>query len=186
MRLDTQKLGIVQETLFIPLYARAIESKKNSFFYDPKSIEILNQLGDLYDFEKFKNKRTLFTNVYRTFLFDLWVKEFIEKYPSSTVIELGCGLNSRFERLDNGKIHWIDLDLSDVMEIRKMFFKETERRKMIDASVTEREWMDFTKKQFPPPYFFVAEAVLIYLEKNDVEKFFRNLNQNFLNTKLNL
>jgi O-methyltransferase involved in polyketide biosynthesis len=38
------------------------------------------------------------------------------------MVELGTGLNTRFERLDNGRVHWFDLDLPDVMALRRVFF----------------------------------------------------------------
>ena len=46
------------------------------------------------------------------------------------MVELGTGLNTRFERTDNGSVHWIDLDLPDTIEHRRRFFADTERRRM--------------------------------------------------------
>jgi O-methyltransferase involved in polyketide biosynthesis len=58
------------------------------------------------------------------------VREFLARHPSGTVIELGTGLNSRFERTGNGSAHWIDLDLPDTIELRRRFFADTDRRQM--------------------------------------------------------
>ncbi len=49
--------------------------------------------------------------VIRTAVFDVWVRDFLAEHPGGTVVELGTGLNTRFERVDNGTVHWIDLDL---------------------------------------------------------------------------
>jgi O-methyltransferase involved in polyketide biosynthesis len=48
-------------------------------------------------------------------------------------VELGTGLNTRFERVDNGTVHWIDLDLPDTIALRRRYFADTERRQMVGA-----------------------------------------------------
>jgi O-methyltransferase involved in polyketide biosynthesis len=35
-------------------------------------------------------------------ILDGWVRRFIAQHPTATVVELGTGLNTRFDRLDNG------------------------------------------------------------------------------------
>lgn len=36
---------------------------------------------------------------------------------------LGCGLDTTFERVDNGLLQWYDLDLPDAVELRKGTFE---------------------------------------------------------------
>jgi O-methyltransferase involved in polyketide biosynthesis len=120
-----------------------------------------------FEFGQFVAARSLFGPVLRTAMYDEWVKEFIKAHPTGTVVELGTGLNTRFERLDNGRIHWFDLDLPDAIALRKRFFVDTERRKMISGSVVDDTWLQIVR-QSPGPYFLVAEAVLMYLEENQV------------------
>ena len=96
------------------------------------------------------------------------VRDFLSRHPEGTVVEIGAGLNTRFERLDNGAMHWFDLDLPDSIELRKKFFTDSERRTTLTASVLDPGWMDAVR-QSPGPYFFVAEAVLIYLTEQQVK-----------------
>jgi O-methyltransferase involved in polyketide biosynthesis len=49
--------------------------------------------------------------VLRAAIVDYWVRAFLAEHPAGTVAELGTGLNTRFERVDNGQVHWFDLDL---------------------------------------------------------------------------
>jgi O-methyltransferase involved in polyketide biosynthesis len=44
--------------------------------------------------------------VLRTVIFDGWVRAFLAEHPAGTVVELGTGLNTRFDRVDNGQVHW--------------------------------------------------------------------------------
>ena len=112
----------VNETLFYPLVAKYLESnKKDGILYDPKSIEIIKRLS--YDIAKAKVSRIAGLGVcLRTVIIDGIVKNFIETHPDGTIVNLGCGLDTRFTRLDNEKIHWFDLDLPDTISLRRCFF----------------------------------------------------------------
>jgi O-methyltransferase involved in polyketide biosynthesis len=95
--------------------------------------------------------------------FDEWIKGFLRCRADGTVAEIGAGLNTRLERLDNGRLHWFDLDLPDAVELRRLFFTDNERRTTA-SSVLESGWTA-TMRQSPGPYFFVAEEVFVYLER---------------------
>jgi O-methyltransferase involved in polyketide biosynthesis len=172
----TPRLGEVQETLLIPLYARAVETRKaHGLLSDPQAVEMVDSLD--YDFSRFDGARSLLGVNLRTLLFDQWVREFLERHPSGTVVEIGTGLDTRFERLDNGTVHWFDLDLPDVIALRRGFFKDTDRRHMVSASVTDPQWMEQVRDSSPGPYFLVAEAVLVYLEAELVRTVFQQVGE---------
>jgi hypothetical protein len=87
---------------------------------------------------------------------------------SGTVVEIGVGLNTRHERLDNGAARWIELDLPDVIDLRRQFFADTDRRRMVAGSVVDVDtWLPVVEAT-GGPWFFAAEAVLIYLDERDV------------------
>jgi O-methyltransferase involved in polyketide biosynthesis len=44
--------------------------------------------------------------VVRSAILDGWVRSFMTRHPAGTVVELGTGLNTRFDRLDNGTVRW--------------------------------------------------------------------------------
>lgn len=160
------ELGDVQMTLFIPLTARARESRRrHPALRDPKAIEILRAV----DFDAGLKDTAWggFVTIPRTLIFDHWVREFLKRHPDGTVVELGTGLNTRFERTDNGTVHWLDMDLPDTIALRRRFFADTDRRRMTAVSVTGEDWLD-TVAELPAPYFFVADGVLPYLSPEDV------------------
>lgn len=171
------KLAPVQETLLIPLLGRAEETKKkNGLVSDPKALEIVDSLD--YDFSKWKNTASLFGSCIRSRMFDEQVNQFFSLHPSGTVVEIGAGLNTRYERLDNGQAQWLEIDLADSMALRRKFFKDTARRTMLAASVLDKEWIE-QLEALPGPYCFISEAVLIYLNSRDVEKVLRDLAKKF-------
>lgn len=160
------ELGLVQQTLFFPLLARARETeRKRPLLRDDRAVELVKQID--FDAGTFNQSTMSFLVVLRTMILDWWVRRFLAVNPGGTVVELGTGLNTRFERVDNGSVHWIDLDLPDTIGLRRRFFSDTERRRMIAASLLDEDWLT-AAEQLPGPYFFVADGVLPYLTEDEV------------------
>lgn len=156
-------LGPVQETLLIPLLGRAVETlKAKGLIQDEKAVQIVQSLD--YDFTKWQKSKSLAGATLRTRMYDQDVQAFLNQHPTGTIVEIGCGLNTRFERLDNGQARWFDLDLSDTLALRRQFFQNTPRRTMLEASVLTTDWMEPVAAT-GGPWCFISEAVIIYLEK---------------------
>ena len=171
------QLGQVQESLLVPLYGRALDSlKKRPILNDPKAVEMVQSID--WDFQRFNQWRRIVGCTLRTAMFDEWVKDFLGRHPEGTVVEIGAGLNTRFERLDNGAVHWFDLDLPDTVELRRKFFTDSARRVTLAASVVDPGWMAAVRES-PGPYCFVAEAVFIYLTEPEVKAALAQIAANF-------
>ena len=166
MRRSVQ-LGCVQETALIPLYARALESRrKRPILEDRKAIKMVEAID--WDFGRFGQRRRVVGCTLRSAMFDVWVREFLQRHPAGTVVEIGAGLNTRFERLDNGTIHWFDLELPDMVELRRQFFRDSDRRVTLAGSVVDGDWIEAVRRS-PGPYLLVAETVFVYLEEAQVK-----------------
>jgi O-methyltransferase involved in polyketide biosynthesis len=130
------KLNGVPETMLISIRARYLETKKeNGIIHDPKTIEILDQIE--YDFSGKKEVSvgaTLGTSI-RTEIIDEQTNTFLSKNKDSVVVNLGCGLDTRFYRLDNDFVTWFDLDVPESINLRKNFFEENDRYKFISESI---------------------------------------------------
>ena len=66
--------------------------------------------------------------------FDEAVREFVDRHPDGAVVELGCGLDTRWERCTGDRVDWFDLDLDAVIQVRRRYFQDGERRTMLAAS----------------------------------------------------
>jgi O-methyltransferase involved in polyketide biosynthesis len=169
-------LGEVQETLLIPLYARACDAAaRRPVLGDRRARELVDAID--YDFTRFRGG-SLSGSVSRSSIFDGWTARFLREHPTGTVIELGTGLNTRFDRLDNGQVRWFDLDLPDAIALRHRFFSDSDRCTMLASSVLDAEWFA-TVAASPPPYLFLSEAVLIYLSGDEVRRTLTQLSQRF-------
>ena len=178
MEKEKIKLRKEKETLLIPLYCKALESKKETpIIIDNKAVELVSRIE--YDYVQLKiPKQTHVTICMRAKQFDNYVREFLQKYPKSIVVHLGCGLDSRFNRVDNGTVEWYDLDYPEVIELRKSFCQETDRYHLIPSSVMDLTWLDHLSGK-NRPFIFLAEGLFMYLREEEVKLLFLHLKKNF-------
>jgi O-methyltransferase involved in polyketide biosynthesis len=159
-------LNAESETLMIPLYSRAEESQRpNPLIKDDKAVEIVNQMD--YDFGRMNlSAGDKVAMILRLREFDRLVKEFLQRHPEAVVVHIGCGLDTRFERVDNQHVEWYDLDLPEVIELRKTLIGgEKGRYHLLSCSVLEGDWLKTLQNQAQRPSLFLAEGVLPYFEE---------------------
>ncbi len=173
---DKINLEGVEETMFVPLIARAIESKKkNPAFYDGVALKVMDTLN--YDFSKHKAKMNIWGCSARTIIFDREATSFINKNPDCTIINIACGLDDRFSRVDNGKITWYNIDLENIINLRKQIFNEHERVIDIACSVFDYSWIEKIKNK--ENVLVIAEGILMYFTENQIKELFSTISKSF-------
>ncbi|MBV9847554.1 MAG: class I SAM-dependent methyltransferase [Kutzneria sp.] len=175
----------VQSTMLVTLLLRALESKdKEPILDDHFAAEAVDRID--YDWKKLDKPsitRNRFGVALRAKQFDDWAADFLRRNPDATVLHLACGLDSRVFRLDlPAGVRWFDLDLPDVMELRRALYDEADNYRMIAASVTDEAWLD----EIPPtkPALIIAEGLLMYLHEADVRGLLRRLTDRFATGEL--
>lgn len=172
------KKGSVQETLLLPLWGRAYEAqKKKPRLMDEKALEIIGKLD--YDFSAMEKTQSMSQHgwIARALHMDRMVLDFIEKYPEGTVVNIGCGLDTTFGRVDNGTMLFYELDFPDVIALRKHFIEETGRHKNIASSFLDRKWFD--EVEVKDGLLCIAGGVLYYASEKEVKSFFIALADHF-------
>lgn len=172
----------VPATLFISLRARCLESlAPKGIIRDERSVEIARALGcDISP-----GSESFFTQVgtaQRTVVFNDYTNDFLTRHPNGTVVNLACGLDTRFERLDNGQVQWFDLDFPDVINIRRHFFKESERYRFIEKSALDFTWLDDVPKD--RPVFITAEGLFCYFTEEQVRELLTRIAEAFANVEI--
>jgi O-methyltransferase involved in polyketide biosynthesis len=177
---DKEKIILTeeQETLLVPLYSKAVESQRaRPIFVDPKAVEILENVE--YDFARLKTPRkTTVTLCIRANKIDAITREFLASHPRSVVIHLGCGLDSRYIRVNNREVEWFDLDMPEVIALRRKFYQEINNYHMIPSSVTRPGWLGLISPG-DRAVLVIAEGLLMYLEEEDVKALVRRLKESF-------
>ncbi len=120
----------------------------------------------------------------RTRCFDRYVQDFLKRSPAGVVVNIGCGLDTLFSRLDNGAVEWYELDFPDVIEFRRRFFRETGRHHFIGSSALDFSWMDRLLEKRGRPFLFFAEGVFMYLKEEEVKALVLKLSAAFPGSEL--
>lgn len=125
----------VNKTLFIPLFGKAMISRKGIILKDKKAEDIWEKEGFPIK-GKMKSRWLAYNMAMRSRIFDDWTTKMLRDNPKATVLHIGCGLDSRCVRVKENYSEWIDADFPEVIETRKKYFQETETYHMIgmDAS----------------------------------------------------
>ena len=163
----------VQKTLVLPLWGRAVETRKpNPMLVDEAAARIVRDAG--YDFSTIAARMSFITQlawVVRCVHTDRTLRAFLERYPDATVVNLGCGLDTTFERVDNGRLQWFDLDLPDVIALRRRFIRESGRRRFLSASLLDANWLEGIDRD--RPVFFAALGVFYYIPEDRLKAFLK-------------
>ncbi|MFA5268475.1 MAG: class I SAM-dependent methyltransferase [Methanoregula sp.] len=172
------KIDKEKETLLVPLLCKARESEKDRpILSDPRAAQLVRRID--YDFSALKiPKKTQITLCIRAKQFDQYARKFLDAHPFSTVIHLGCGLDTRYYRLTNGNVEWYDLDYPDIIALRRLFYNETNRYHFIASSVTDLRWTDTVAKKTGPA-LIIAEGLFMYLHEEEVKSLLLRLQQAF-------
>ena len=149
------------ETMLQSFYARAKYSlKKGHKFYDAKAVELVNKID--YDFSSAEEDSTMSNGVIaRTLVFDELVEDFIDRNSECTVVNIACGLDTRFYRMDNGKLRWYNLDLPETIAVRDQIYQESGRVSTIGISALDPAWADRIDAQ--GKMLFIIEGLSMYL-----------------------
>lgn len=170
-------IGGVPETMLVPLYARAVETQREGgMVNDPLAVEMVSHID--YDFSRFANSRGSNLGVaVRTEILDELASAFIAAHPDAVVVNIAAGLDTRFDRVDNGHILWIDLDLPESIAMRRRFIQPAERQQFMAQSVLDFTWMDAIEKR--DATLFIIEGLLMYFAEDDVRALLTTLAERF-------
>lgn len=156
----------IPQTLLLPLLGRALFSQKPySPIHDQRAIQLVNTLD--FDFAKLKEQAgdsTLFWMA-RAYQFDKAIRQYLQRHPYGTIVNLGAGLETAFYRVDNGTMAWIDLDLPEVIELRRQVLPPPVREKYIAKSILDFSWMDEIKHDDKEIFFFAGGFFMYFTEE---------------------
>jgi O-methyltransferase involved in polyketide biosynthesis len=183
-----QGLSDVSETLLMTLYIRAMESQRpDALIKDEKAMALVTNMS--YDFDRIRQVKMDDDDkvgvILRNLEFDHYARSFLARHPDAAVVHIGCGLDSRFERVDDGKVEWYDLDLPEVIEQRRKFIgDEGERYHLLAGSAFDSAWLDKVSAHRQRPFLFLAEGVLMYFEEAQVKSLVLMLRDQFPGAEL--
>lgn len=164
------------KTLFIPLYGKAMMSKEG-FLKDPTAEKIVEAEKKSFDNVDQSRKLAIYMAM-RARQYDEIAGNFIRNKSHPVIIQLGCGLDARVNRVSHDDVMWYDLDFPDVIELRKKYYTENEFYTMIPSSVTDFSWLEHITC-LSENVLVIAEGLSMYLSENDMKNLIENLRNKF-------
>jgi O-Methyltransferase involved in polyketide biosynthesis len=166
-------LRSVNETLLLPLWGRAEESKmKDPVLRDRTAADLIGRID--YDFNRFRSRIRRFqilTLAVRAREFDSMIRDFIQRHPRAVIVNIGAGLDTTFNRVNNGKIKWYDLDMPQVIHLRGQLIPENRETSCIPKSMFDESFFDDIETPQDGILFLIG-GVLMYFDEERVRRFF--------------
>ena len=130
----------VNKTLYIPLYGKALVSRKGLFLHDPRAEEIWAKEGFPLKGKSASQWLAYYMGM-RAAVFDDWVRRQMAAQPDAVILHLGCGMDSRCLRTGSEGRRWYDVDFPAVIDQRRRYYTETDTYHMVAADVREGSWL---------------------------------------------
>ncbi len=173
----------VQETLVIPLLGRLVCSERfPELFSDPEARRICDSLD--YDFAEKRKRMESPAGLFgalevaqRQYDLRYEVEAYLKDHPKAAVVNLGCGLDDTFSKVDNGWCRGYNLDFPDVIQARNELLPAVDREKNIACDLNDFEWMDAIDAAGGAVFF--AAGVFYYFKTEDVRRLFLCMAERF-------
>jgi O-methyltransferase involved in polyketide biosynthesis len=148
------------------LYCKALDADwDRPILGDGFAKEVVGRIDFDWDELRIADRWTPLVTV-RTAQYDIWASQFLAVHPKSTVVHLGCGLDSRVFRLNPGPdVAWYDVDQPPVIALREKVFPSRPGYELIAASATDASWLDEIDSD--RPVLLLAEGISMYLTEPD-------------------
>lgn len=176
----------VEETLLIPLWARAEETKRpDALVRDPRAVEMVSRLA--YDFSKFAGDQATQTGIaIRSALLDEAARAFLAAHPGAVVLNLAAGLDTRFFRVGEPASRWYEVDLPNAMALRQQLFtafgywdEQADRHRFVAGSVLEPGWLEAVDVPPGTPVLVIVEGLLMYLTRDEIRTLLTSIQTRF-------
>jgi O-methyltransferase involved in polyketide biosynthesis len=187
-------LSDVSRTAILTLLGHVNASeKKNIVFDDPMAALCLERLMSIASAQEKKwiirQKRLIATPDARALArrvetFDTIVNLFISNNPKCTVINLACGFDTRFWRIENKDCRYIEIDFPEVVALKREILKDQLSYELIGCSVLDPLWIDQVTTNGNSNFLLLAEGLFMFLSKQDVINLLNLLAQKFIRSQL--
>lgn len=177
------QLDEIPETMLATLYIRALETQRpDALLKDEKAVALVKQSGPAFERVKriYMDEEDRVTIILRNREIDNTVRDFLLRRKRPVVVYLGCGLDARFDRVDDGRVEWYDLDVPLVIELRRgLLGGEAPRYRLLAGSAFDHSWFDAVAPTQGRDFMFVAEGLFQYFHGEEVKSLVVALRERF-------
>lgn len=170
----------IPANLIRPLWLRSQESLiDNGLVYDPIAANACRHCAFATECLAGDIAQQQLLHATLTQLCDRHVRHFLDQHPDGWIINVGAGLDTRFYRVDNGRCHWIEWDITEHLLWRDKLFHRSERYQLICGDVMQPQ--DLAELPIPEyaPVMVVCEHALLDCDAEQLAHFVRSIGLHF-------
>jgi len=168
----------LEDSLFLTLYARALDNlRPHPILGDAMADQIVHTAD--YDYGQLHIDTNLILNVaLRAKKLDQVASEFLARHPDAVGLDLGAGLDTRFERLaPPATVDWYDVDFPAVAATRQRLIPEHPNAHVIGTDVRDPDWLDTVPTGRPA--VIVADGLMGFLTQDELVSLWNRLISHF-------
>ncbi|PKL74835.1 MAG: hypothetical protein CVV27_18480 [Candidatus Melainabacteria bacterium HGW-Melainabacteria-1] len=180
-KVSLDSLTGVSETLLIPLFCRVWEHEearpiiRDAFAHalGQRLLPLLQASDQLFHQAIVRRQWPEQVQIFmalRTRHFDQVTQDFLRRHSQCQVVMLGCGLDSRYERLAHPDVAWYNLDLPAVIALREQIFEPHDRVANLAMSALDSAWLEVLDPDLPT--LVLAEGLLMYLPRPQIRQIY--------------
>ncbi len=172
----------VEDTLFIPLAARVLGSRRfPHYFMDQTALSFENN-EQVKAINAKSSEYTMMASVARYHNMDEMVLSFLSKNKNASVVNLGVGLETMNVRLQNSGGHFYQVDFPKVIQMRERVLGKQSNETLIACDITDMAWTNKVPKD--KPILLVASGVFQYFKSEHVHDFLMNMKKHLNHPQL--
>jgi methyltransferase (TIGR00027 family) len=116
--------------------------------------------------------------------YDSIANGFIANYPACLVVNLGCGFDTRYWRINHDDCEYFELDLPELVELKREVLGEQLHYDIIGASVLDHSWIEEVNPDGRKRALLLAEGLFMYLPREEVIALFQAISRRFRNSQM--
>lgn len=170
---ETRLLSGVEDTLYIPLFARIYASERfPDFFYDEKALSLKPYIP-ADGLEQSANEYFSMASVCRQKTIDGGIVSFLNENEQANVVFLGAGLETAYHRIGNSTAHFYQVDLPDVIAVRSKVLGCAGNETLVAGDMFALAWMK--EMDLSLPTLLVVSGVYQYFEEAKIVDMIQNM-----------
>lgn len=176
--MDVSDLTPLEQTAFLTLYARALDSRwPRPILGDKLADNVVANID--YDFAAMGvTSSVVCQSALRAKMLDDRVRKYVAEHPDAVVVDLGAGLDDGMYRVNPPPTSaWYSVDLPAVIALRDKVLPGRDQAHSVAASLADPEWPDSIPSDRPT--LLVADGVLAFLSEPVIVGLFRRITDHF-------
>ena len=178
MRITTTDLTAIEQTAFLTVYARALDSRwTRPILNDKMADDVVGRVD--YDFAGLDVQTSVVCQTaLRAKMLDDRVRAFVAEHSDAVIVDLGAGLDSGVYRVaPPASVDWYSVDLPGITALRDRVLPPNPHSHSVPVSLTEPQWPHAIPADRPT--MLIADGLFAFLPEDEIIGIFHRITDHF-------